>query len=154
MEVFAKTSFGAISYSKMAVLPCLTAIAFIFMKSRFLYVLFSFFALFSSYGGIGLQKTVFLSSDVKTVEIYSPVKQVFICSSVSDSRLNGIEERSFSETRKKTEFSSSLSDTLMSGVLTLSCRDVPPFTILSETAARVLLLPKSVKNIIFLQTVI
>ena len=124
------------------------------MKSRFLYVLFSFFALFSSYGGIGLQKTVFLSSDVKTVEIYSPVKQVFICSSFSATRLNGIEERSFSGTRKKAEFSSSLSDTLMSGVLTLSCRDFTPLTILSETAVMVLLLPKSVKNIIFLHTVI
>ena len=124
------------------------------MKSRFLYVAFSFLALFSSYAGIGVQKTVFLSSDVKTVGVYSPLKQVFICSSANDLKIKGIAEQSFSRSQKKTDFSGSVSSCFLPVLMPHSCEDFLSFSLLSESTSRVLILPKSVKNIIFLQTVI
>lgn len=125
------------------------------MKSRFLYVIFSFLALFSSYAGFGAQKAVFSSSsdELKIIEIHQPAKNlVFV--SVDESKVLGINERSLSRNQKKTENQNQFQGGLVFDTAEISSAKLPEFSRISQSVSRTLLLPKSIKNIIFLQTVI
>lgn len=125
------------------------------MKSRFLYVIFSFLALFSSYAGFGAQKAVFssLSDELKIIEIHQPAKNlVFV--SADESKIIGINERTLSRNQKKTENQNQFQGGLVFNAAKISSVKLPEFSDFSQSTFRVLLLPKSIKNIILLQTVI
>ena len=108
------------------------------MKRRLLYVIFSFLALFSSYAGIGVQRAVFSSSDdVKIVTVHAP-SQEFVSASSSE----------------KADSCNKFSTGLFFDRIEAVSVYLPFFTYASFNASRVLLLPKSIQNIIFLQTVI
>ena len=121
------------------------------MKCRLLYIVVSFLALFPSYAGISVQKAVFSSSDdVKIVAVHSP-SQEFISASVNEAK---IIERTFSRSQKKTESFGGFSGNLLFEDLGFSSAFLSFSSNISSSTFRVLLLPKSIQNIIFLQTFI
>lgn len=124
------------------------------MKNRFLCVAFSFLALIYSYAGFSAQKAVFSSSDdLKIVEFHSPVKN-FVLVSVDEAKISGVPERNLSRSQKKTENSNQFFGGVAFKNPAVFSSNLPLLSDISESTFRVLLLPKSIKNIIFLQTVI
>ena len=120
------------------------------MKCRFLYAVFSFLVLFSS-TGISAQKAVFSSSDdVKIITVHS-ASQEFI--SVSSNESKAV-ERSFSRFQKKSDFSNCFSEGLYVEAAAPDTLSVFPSSNISVSTYRVLLLPKSIQTIIFLQTLV
>lgn len=124
------------------------------MKSRFLYVIFSFLALFSSYAGFGAQKAVFSSSDeLKIIEIHSSSKE-FISVSLKKADMSGLAERTLSRSDKKSDTQGQFHYGFVFGQSSVSPVNLPFLSDISQSAFRVLLIPKSIKTILFLQTVI
>lgn len=124
------------------------------MKNRFLYVICAFLALFSSYAGVNVQKAVFSSSDELKIVTSHEVVPEFISASVNEARLTGRTEYSVLRFQKK-----NVTSFYIPFDFALFPAKTSPFKFsflkdISESTSRVLLLPKSVENIIFLQTVI
>ncbi len=121
------------------------------MKRRLLYAFFPLLILFSSYAGISAQKAVFSASDeIEIVTIHSASKD-FVLSSANES--SGA-ERVFSRSQKRTEFSNCFFKSPFVKVAALEVPSVFLSSNISKSTFRVLLLPKLIQNIIFLQTVI
>ncbi len=121
------------------------------MRRRLLYAFFPLLILFSSYAGISAQKAVFSNSDeIEIVTIHSASND-FVLSSANES--SGA-ERVFSRSQKRTEFSNCF---FKSPFIKVDSFEVPSVFLssnVSKSTFRVLLLPKLIQNIIFLQTVI
>lgn len=124
------------------------------MKSRLLYVIFSFLALFSSYAGFGVQRAVFSSSDELKIVSSHAASPDFISVAANETKISGINESSFSRSQKKAEFSFQFAGGFAIASSGSFSSNIPFLSGISESTSRVLLLPKSVENIIFLQTVI
>ncbi len=143
--------YASLSVNFLVIMLCKITVFYKNMKRRLLYVIFSFLALFSSYAGIGVQRAVFSSSDdVKIVTVHAP-SQEFVSASSSESK---IIERVFSRSQKKADSCNKFSTGLFFDRIEAVSVYLPFFTYASFNASRVLLLPKSIQNIIFLQTVI
>ena len=122
----------------------------IIVFSRILYFFLAFLLLTSASAGNCVQKVCFKSSDeIKIIKIHSPSQKVFV--SLSESK-NA--ERTIIRSGKKSvsiqEFSA---QTLFAQAKSSFVQSFSP-TKLSASYARVFLLPKSLKTIIFLQTLV
>lgn len=124
------------------------------MKTRLLYVIFSFLALFSTYAGFGVQKAVFSSSDELKIVASHAASPDFISVSANETKISGINECSFSRSQKKAEFSAQFAGCFDIASTGSFSSNIPYRSFFSESASRVLLLPKSIESIIFLQTLI
>lgn len=121
------------------------------MKHRLLYAFFPLLILFSSYAGISAQKAVFSASDeIEIVTVHCASKD-FVLSSANES--SGA-ERVFSRSQKRTEFSNCFFKSPFVKTSALEAPSVFLASNISKSTFRVLLLPKLIQNIIFLQTVI
>lgn len=125
------------------------------MRNRFLYVILSFLALFSSYAEFGAQKAVFSSSsdELKIIEIHSSSKE-FISVSLTKPDMSGLTERTLSRSDKKSDTQGQFHYGFVVGQSSVSSVNLPFLSDISQSAFRVFLIPKSIKTILFLQTVI
>ncbi|WP_407428228.1 hypothetical protein [Treponema sp.] len=121
------------------------------MKSRFLHLILSLLILVSAPVGMNVQTAVIDSSnDVKVVSVYSSAQElnpVFVS-----------EAKSFERTVVRSQKKSASSEQKAFNVDLFSKADfsfsIFSFSSTTQTSSRVLLLPKSLQTIIFLQTVI
>ena len=126
-------------------------LTFLAMKSRFLYIILSLLILLSTPVGTNVQTAVIDSSDdVKVVSVYSSAQElnpVFVSESKSF-------ERTVVRSQKKPASSEQKSfNQVLFGEADFSFSTLS-FSSSSLASSRVLLLPKSLQTVIFLQTVV
>ena len=120
------------------------------MKSRFLHFILAFLLLFSAPFGAGVQ-TAFLDSsdDIKVVTIHSSSRELTPLL-VTESK---IIERTLVRSQKKSASTQEFNHESFCASADFSFF-IPSFTSSTIPSSRILLLPKSLQTIIFLQTII
>ena len=120
------------------------------MKSRFLHFLLAFLLLFSSPLGSGVQTAVLTSSDDLKVVTYHSAAQEITPVLVSESKPI---ERTIVRSQKKSAGTQEFNHESFCASADFSF-SIPSFTSSTIPSSRILLLPKSLQTVIFLQTLV